>query len=219
VEVEQIADGLWRWTTRHPEWTPEEGDAEGWPPDVGCVYYEAPDAVVLIDPLVPSEPGERDRFWRALDRDVEAAAKPVAALLTVFWHERSASDVVERYDGATLWAHERAVDRLSVRVTDEFALGEPLPGGIEAIDANRRDEVVYWLREHGALVTGDVLLGAEEGGVRVCPDSWLPEGVGGAEFRASLRPLLELPVERVLVSHGKPVLENGREALTRALAA
>jgi len=39
------------------------------------------------------------------------------------------------------------------------------------------------------------------------------------DLREALAPLLELPVDRVLVSHGEPVLENGREAIARALAA
>ena len=50
MDVLQLADGLWRWTAPHP-------NAANWPrfgppvpPQVGCVYYEAPDAVVLIDP-------------------------------------------------------------------------------------------------------------------------------------------------------------------------
>jgi hypothetical protein len=64
-----------------------------------------------------------------------------------------------------------------------------------------------------------VLLGDADGGVRCCPESWLPAGVGHAELRAALAPLLELPVERVLVSHGTPVLEDGHAALSRALAA
>ena len=32
-----------------------------------------------------------------------------------------------------------------------------------------------------------------------------------------LLPLLELPIQRVLVTHGEPVLENGRAALAAAL--
>jgi hypothetical protein len=214
MEVERIAEGLWRWTTRHPEWAPEAD----WPPKVGCVYYEAPDAVVLIDPLVPAEREERDAFWGALDRDVENAARPLAVLLTVFWHERSAQEVADRYDGATLWAHESALDRLDARVTNPFRAGARLPGGVEALDADRRDEVLLWIAEHRTLVAGDVLLGAKHGGVRVCPDSWLPDGVDPRDFRAGLERLLDLPIERILVSHGEPVLANGRDALARALA-
>jgi hypothetical protein len=46
----------------------------------------------------------------------------------------------------------------------------------------------------------------------------LPKDSKGDEFRASLRFLLELPIEAVLVSHGQPVLEDAREALAAALA-
>jgi hypothetical protein len=37
-------------------------------------------------------------------------------------------------------------------------------------------------------------------------------------LRSLLEPLLELPIERVLVSHGEPVLTNGVSALSRCLA-
>ena len=39
------------------------------------------------------------------------------------------------------------------------------------------------------------------------------------ELAESLRPLLDLPVERVLVSHGEPVLENGEAQLAAAFGA
>ena len=175
MEVEQIAEGLWRWTTRHPDWTPEEGGEEGWAAEVGCVYYEASDAVVLIDPLAPTEDRERERFWRALDRDVAQAAKPAAVLLTVFWHERSATEVAARYPDSTIWAHERAPERIEARVTNPFGVGDPLPGDVEAFDACRGNEVMYWIPKHRALVPGDVLLGAPGNSVRMCPMSWLPK--------------------------------------------
>jgi hypothetical protein len=37
------------------------------------------------------------------------------------------------------------------------------------------------------------------------------------ELREALRPLLDLPVEMVLVSHGEPVLRGGRDAISRVL--
>jgi hypothetical protein len=33
-----------------------------------------------------------------------------------------------------------------------------------------------------------------------------------------MRPLLELPIERVVVSHGEPLLHDGRAAIARAIA-
>jgi glyoxylase-like metal-dependent hydrolase (beta-lactamase superfamily II) len=215
VEVQRIAPGLWRWTALHPDWTPDEGGPDGWEREVGCVYYEAPDAVVLIDPLVPPE--DADRFWRALDRDVERAARPVAVFLTIFWHQRSTQEVVDRY-GASVWAHPQPAHRMHVAITNEFAFGASLPGDVTALTANRGGESIFWIAPHRALVPGDVLLGTPDGGVRVCPDSWLAEDFRGEAFRRSLRPLLDLPVERLLLSHGAPVLANAHAALERALA-
>ena len=41
----------WKSTAAAP--TPAKGGPGGWEQSVGCVYYEAPDHVVLIDPLAP----------------------------------------------------------------------------------------------------------------------------------------------------------------------
>ena len=206
----RFADGLWRWTTYYDEWREE----------VGCVYVEGPDAVVLIDPLVPSEPSEAERFWEALDRDVGRLGLPVHVYITVFWHARSAGEIVRRYDGF-LHSTSRARAANERRTGVEpvvFRPGDALPGGIEALATGRSTEVTYWIPAHGALVPGDVLLSDDDGGVRLCPESWLPSGIGHARLRAALEPLLDLPVERILVSHGAPVTEDARAHLARALA-
>ena len=52
--------------------------------------------------------------------------------------------------------------------------------------------------------------------LRLCPERWLGKPTH-ADLRASLRPLLELPVEHVLVSHGAPVVGDGRRALEHVL--
>jgi glyoxylase-like metal-dependent hydrolase (beta-lactamase superfamily II) len=208
MEVHEIAVGLWRWTGWHEEWKEY----------VGSVYHEAEDAVCLIDPLVPPE--DMASFWAALDRDVKRLGRPVHVLITIFWHTRSTRDVVERY-GARVWAPTRgraAIARRAGEVTDTFRPGDRLPGGIEAYPTGRGTEVVYWLPRHRALVPGDVILGANGGGLRLCPESWLPEGVGHTQVRKVLAPLLDLPVERVLVSHGAPVLKDARSALAQVLA-
>lgn len=207
MEVSRIAPGLWRWTAQHRDWGA----------DVGCVYCETEDGPVLVDPLVPPE--DQERFWAALDRDVERVGGDVHVLLTVFWHVRSTAAVVERY-GARTWAPtaaRAAVERRSVTVTDPFRPGDRLPGGIAACATARRNEVVFWIPAHRALAPGDVVLGDDGGGVRLCPKSWLPAGTTLQALARSLRPLLELPVERILVSHGEPVLERGLDALAEAL--
>lgn len=209
MDVLEIAPGLWRWTGYHEEWRE----------DVGSVYCETEDGVVLVDPIVPAE--DTARFWRALDRDVQRLSAPVHVLVTVFWHARSAAEMVERY-GARVWAPragKAAVARRAGVVTDPFATDDRLPGGITAFRTARAAEVVYWIADHGALVPGDVLLGDGQGGIRMCPESWLPSSKTHAELSASLVPLLDLPVKRVLVSHGEPVLSGAAPALARALGA
>ena len=200
MEVEELRPGLWRWTAPHPEWN----HAEHWGPDVASVYAELPEAIVLVDPLVPAD--EEERFWTALDRDVERHARPVYVLLTVHWHERSVEAVLGRYK-ATLWRPEENVE---------------LPAGVEPVVVEGSDwkEALFFLEPHRALVAGDLLIGAN-GGVEV-PVHWFPvaeQDWARTGLKEDLRlRLLALPIELVLVSHGDPVVEDGKRALERALA-
>ena len=70
------------------------------------------------------------------------------------------------------------------------------------------DERVLWVPEHGALAFGDSFPGG------AIPDDWLPEGRTREDYRAWLVPLLELPLELVLPTHGDP---GSRGLLQRAL--
>ena len=191
MDVRRLADGLWRWTASHP-------NAANWPdrglpvpPEVGCVYYEAPDAVVLIDPLLPAD--EEEQFLAYLDRDVERLALPVSILLTAAWHERSAAVLRERY---------RVDDRVP-----ESVEAYPVEGALE-------EQLAYFIRPHRALVVAEIFVGDGRGGLALVPSPALTDR---AALDRSLRPIAELPIELVLVSHGEPVLENGKNAIELAL--
>ena len=95
-----------------------------------------------------------------------------------------------------------------------FRDGDALPGGIKAYQTARSSEVVYLLPDQRALAVGDVLLGSP---LRLCPELWLGKQTHD-DLRAALRPVLGPPVERVLVSHGEPVLSGGGHALAAVLA-
>ncbi len=202
MEVQELRPGLWRWTADHPEWD----HAEQWGPEVGSVYAELPDAVVVVDPLVPE--AAEDRFWSALDHDVERLGKPVFVLLTVHWHERSVAAVLERYN-AVLWRPEEKVD---------------LPAGVQPIVVKGADwsEAMFFLEPYAALVVGDLLVG-KSGEIEIeLPVEWFPKAEqdwAREQLKPSLRERLgALPIELVLVSHGDPVLSGGAEALERALS-
>jgi hypothetical protein len=197
VVLNELEAGLWRWTAVHPdaEANPQPGSPADWPPEVGSVAYAVDDSLVLIDPLVP------DEVWAELDE--LARGRRVIVLTTLGFHRRSRDEVVKRYDAS---ASRARCD---------------LPSNVIPIPLRRAGETMFWLPDARTLVPGDRLLGDESGGVRMCPDSWLrylKSGLTGAELRVLLQPLLDLPIERVLTSHGEPVLSRGREALARALA-
>ena len=66
MEVSDLGGGLWRWTTPHPEWTPDKDKPGGWGRDVASTYVEVPgaDTLVLIDPQVPREGSREAERWR-----------------------------------------------------------------------------------------------------------------------------------------------------------
>lgn len=199
--LRELRGGLYRWTARHPdaEADPQPGSPADWGPDVGSVAYAARDALVLVDPLVPPD---RSDLQEELDELVRRHGRPVVVLTTLQFHRRSREELVTRYRASTSRAKEA------------------LPEGVETIQIRGAGETMVWLPEHHALIPGDRLLGGDRGGVRLCPESWLrylPSKMSQAQLRNALQPLLELPVEIVLVSHGEPVLSGGREALGRAL--
>ena len=188
---------------RHPEWRPDAhpGSAADWPRLVGSVLLRR-QRDGADRPAVPDDGGEA--LLRRLDRAIRDRRLPVSILTTIQFHRRSRDMLADRYGAST----SRARDRL--------------PTGVESFPIRGAGETMFWLAEHRALVPGDRIIGAEGGGLRTCPDSWLaylPSGLSVAQLRDRLRPLLELPIEAVLVSHGDPVLRAGRAALARALEA
>ncbi len=191
--MDEIAPGLRRWTAWHDHWEEQ----------VGAVAIDTADGLVLIDPLDP--PAE--------------LPSPKHVLLTVYWHARAAGELKAR-----VWAPLRSRRPLSSRgVEAADAAGGDLPGGIIPFQTARAAEAVYWVPEHRAVIVGDVLLGggakphATDDPLRLCPERWLGKATH-EDLRTSLRPLLDLPVEHVLVSHGAPVLGGGARELERVLA-
>jgi hypothetical protein len=206
--VQEIESGLWRWTAPHPEWDPDPATTTGWIEDVGSVYCELPAAVLLIDPVVPADPADAARLWSALDRDVERLRRPVCVVITVHWHRRGSDAVVARYG-----AHDGVVPDGARAIP----LGDPI------------GETAYALPRFRTLVLGDVVIGGDaiagdrRAGLRICPPGWYGSTAaerawyGGPGLPGALRRLAGEPADRILTTHGSPLLSGGAEAL-RALA-
>ena len=218
--MEQLREGIWRWTARHPEWHPGEFGAE-----VACFAAQAGDTTLLIDPLLPEERADaRSLVLSLVDR---VLADRLAILITIPYHVRSSEELWSRYKKqaeTTIHGHPACAKRL----TDKSAFhpiepGVPLPGGVSAhtIGKPRRYETPLHLPSHDALVFGDAV--AETQGRLVV---WATDKVDAKlerfyreRFNPTLEPLLELPFSAVLPTHGQPVLTKGKEALKQALKA
>ncbi|MBD0328647.1 MAG: MBL fold metallo-hydrolase [Thermoleophilia bacterium] len=219
--MRELAAGLWHWTARHPDW--EEG--QEWGPEVSSYAIEDGGRLLLFDPLgVPSEIEEL------------AAGRETAIVLTAPWHERdtrslvarlgapvvtprpdSAADLMEKFGISAEQAGDGSPDLAWLRAGDAgevhwYSGGDRLPFGIQTFAGREPNDTVLWIESHRAVLSGDTLADFG-GGLGVVP-GWLREGVTREEVAARLRPLLHLPVELFLPTHGAP---TGRAALERAV--
>jgi glyoxylase-like metal-dependent hydrolase (beta-lactamase superfamily II) len=209
VEVVDIAPGLWIWRIEHPGWSP----GDDWQKVVTCVCVDAGRERWLIDPLLPAK--SDSRVW---DRLAERA--PTAVALTIPDHLRELADdrktwsvdaIVERWGarafGPPTWDPDMGPPKSKV---ETMAPDQILPGGLRVFRSPRpNDERPLWLAEQRAFVFGDTL--TERNGVLRVWTSPTHEERGIPDLRG----MLELGLERVIISHGEPL--HDRAALERAL--
>lgn len=195
--MEQIAPHVWWWTAPHPDWTPEdlEGGA-GWEQTVSSYALGADESLVLFDPLVVD--------WKPVDRLVSRHGPP-AVLITIFWHTRSSQQILDRYDGASLWAHRPAAEWIGerARYTNSFDVGDPLPASVEAIPMHRIEEVAYWLPGYDAVVVGDTILRHGDRAA-LCPPTWVRKSETFDAAEEAVRRLMDRGPARLLLTHGGP---------------
>jgi glyoxylase-like metal-dependent hydrolase (beta-lactamase superfamily II) len=225
--VRELQPGLWHWEAPHPDW---EGSVR-WGQTVSSYAIDDGARLLLFDPIAP--PGEIDDL---------AASRETVIVLTAPWHERdtrslverlgapvfvpppdSQEDLMQKYDVTAEEASGGSPDVAWLLAGDTFeahlyAAGDPLPVGVEAFPGRLPNDLVLWIESRRALVVGDTLIDFGHG-LEISPEwlpevSWLPRGVTREQIAETLRPLLALPVEHVLATHGPP---TDRAALERAL--
>lgn len=189
VEVRDVAPGLWLW--RQPHWEWREGD--DWEPEVSSFVVESGGETVLLDPLAPP-PSARDVYDRLEARPPTAVVvlKPDHVRdvdLFVHWYR------VPAFGPFLFWQGDAPRSPLT-----PVRPGSSLPGGIRPLHDGRGSmETPLYLPEQRTLVFADGMT-APGGELRVW---WTPILEQGA--LPALRAMLDLPFERVLVSHGEPV--------------
>ena len=196
--VHTLEPGLWLWRLNHPDWSP----GNGWDPSVTSVCVESGGEVALLDPLAPPD---GDPVWERLD-----ARPPTLVAVLKPDHIRDVDRFARRYRARAFGPRLYFRDEVPETDLEPIERGEALPGGLHPLDDGRgRNETPLWIPEHRTLVFADALT-APEGELRVWNATWYAR-----RALPALRELLELPFERVIVSHGEPV--HDRAAYERAL--
>jgi glyoxylase-like metal-dependent hydrolase (beta-lactamase superfamily II) len=219
--VRELRQGLWHWQAPHPQWR----STEPWDQNVSSYAIDNGEQLLLFDPLaVPS------KLEGLADRET-------AIVLTAPWHERDAETLVERL-GAPVYTPlpdsaqflmdtygitaEQAGDgspdvvwllRENKGEARPYTAGDRLPFGAAVFPGHKANDTVLWIESHGAVISGDTLVDFGDG--LEINERWLRPGVTREEIQKGLRPLLGLPVEHVLATHGGPF---DRVALERALS-
>jgi glyoxylase-like metal-dependent hydrolase (beta-lactamase superfamily II) len=221
--VHELAPGIWHWKAPHPDWDA----SEPWDQNVSSYAIDDGERLLLFDPLaVPSELVER------------AADRTTAVVLTAPWHERDSRRLVERLGVPVYTPLPDSAEYLmkTYGITAEqagsgspdvawlvqegigeahpYAAGDQLDVGVEAFRGQKPNDMMLWIESYRAVVAGDTLVDFGEGlGINA---RWLSQQrVTREQVVEGLRPLLDLPVEHVLATHGEP---TGRAELAAALS-
>lgn len=193
--MREIAPGLFHWTARHPKIRMDVSS-----------YFLAPERVV-IDPITPAQ----GLGW------FDEHGTPDHVLLTIGHHDRDAWRFRETF-GCVVHCSRHGLHRIEGRGDVEpFDVGDELPGGVvvQEVGALCPDEHALYVPAHRALACGDGVVqwpGSAE--LAFVPDAYMddPERTK-AGLCAAYRRLLELDFEHLLLSHGDPVVGDGKEAL------
>jgi hypothetical protein len=204
----KLAPGLWQFSQPR----------QGIPPMSTAYLLHDRVGTILVDPLV------RDRDSETLEALDGLVRGRVRILVTIPFHVRGSELLWRRWrdrQEVTIFGHAQCLSRLD----DDSGFqalegGETLDGGIRVHTFGRpqRSEMPFLLPSHRALAFGDTVLEID-GRLRVWAEidtdrrrAWHEE-----RFLPTLRPLTELDLERVLVTHGRPVLRDGARTLAECL--
>ena len=195
--MEEIAPGIFHWTAFHDRIR------------IRVHSYYVPDALALIDPMEPDE---------GLDWFAERVP-PERILLTNRHHYRHSGRFANRY-GCRVLCHRAGLHEFEGGpAVDGFDFGDEVAPGIRAheVDAICPEETALHVEAGaGALSFADGLIGLGGAALGFVPDHLLgddPEGVKDG-LRAAFRRLAErLDFDILLMAHGEPVLEGGRDLL------
>ena len=143
MQVHQYSDGLWRWSVGSRT----------------SAYIEHGDVMIVVDPVLPPEGDDLDRFRRAIARDVDRLGGAVHVLMTRNGHPRDCDALVAMTGGA-VW---------------HPGMGQA-PGGLLSLPV-AEGAVALWSTVHRALVVPDAPMAT--GGMGMSPTAIIVTGTDG----------------------------------------
>jgi hypothetical protein len=199
--VKEILRGAFHWTTAHPQIHVE----------VSSYWVET--TGVLFDPLVPLDVG--------LEWFAARPLTPAAILLSNRHHYRDSARFAEHFGCAVHCNRSGLHEFTHGESVEGFDVGDELPGGVLAceIGAICPDETALYLPGHRALLLADgVVRGGPQGQggpLGFVPDALMddPPATKRGLLHSCARLLAELDFDHLLLAHGGPVIDNGRELL------
>jgi hypothetical protein len=193
--VEEIAPGLWHWKALRASIGSE----------VSSYYFAA--VGVLVDPMIPPE----GLGW------FEECGRPEHLLLSNRHHDRDAWRLRHAF-GCTVHCVSNGLHELEGRgPVEPFEFNDELPGGLVAyeVDAICADECALYAPAHRALACADgVVRWPADGPLRFVPDELMDDpGRTKAGLRDAYRRMLDLDFDRLLLAHGDPIVQGGKDEL------
>jgi hypothetical protein len=189
------------------------GSSEPWGPEVSSYAIDDGDHLLFFDPIAPPSELEAlaaERHSRGL---VARLGVPVYTPLP-----DTAEDLMRKWGLSAEQAGDGSPDvvwllKEGIGEAHPYQAGDRLDLGVEVFPGEKPNDTMLWIQGHGTVVAGDTLVDFGNG-LEINP-RWLDGDMTREQVVEGLRPLLELPVEHMLATHGVPF---DRAALERALS-
>jgi hypothetical protein len=219
-----LAAGIYQWTAPHPTYRTSIEE-------VNCFALVTADVLAVVDPQLPPDRDPRRRRLLARLDELATAPRRLEILITIPYHTRSSESLYERYWSTLptrIWGDAGVAKRLTRHAPLQVVAAGTPGRGIAiadgaavalAIGKPRRSETPLYFPAHRAVVFGDAIVGTDEG-LRLWNQSPTTSATWYREvFVPTLRVLLDLELDHVLVTHGPCAVGDGRRALEECLAA
>ncbi len=196
--MEEIVPHIFHWTALHPD---IEQEVHSY-----CLTNLGP--TILIDPMMPAE-----------GLDWFRGRSPEHIYLTNRLHYRDSERFVEAF-GAQVWCHAAGLHEFEPgQRVKGFEHGDELPGGVLALEVGAlcpEETALLVPIGGGALAMGDAVIRENEH-LEFVSDPLMGDDPAAVKkgLRAAFRKLLERRFEHLLLAHGRPYIQSGKEALRR----